>query len=315
MTPLIEARSVYKTFAGRGAFPARALQGVSLSLTAGESTGLVGETGSGKSTLGKVMLGLLAPDHGDVLAGGRPLSALHGRELADFRRRFQMVFQQTQGSLNPYFSVEEILREPLAVHRIPSAEHARRVGEALASVHLLPEILSKKPRQLSGGQRQRLAIARSLILQPSMVVLDEPVSGLDLSVQAQLLEMLAGLQECMRLTYLLISHDLDVVARLCARIAVLVAGRIVESGPAGDVLSAPLHPYTKRLLAARLPDAPRDGEEGNAESEPARGEPPEAGCPFLPGCPERGEDCAAEAPPWVEAQNGHGAACLRLRKP
>jgi len=314
MMPLLEARSVYKTFAGHGSLSVRAIRGISLSLTAGESTGLVGETGSGKSTLAKMMLGLLAPDRGIVLTGGMPVSGLRGRDLAGFRRRFQMVFQQTQGSLNPYFTAEEILREPLAVHRIPSSEHADRVREAMASVHLHQEILSKKPRQLSGGQRQRIAIARSLILKPDVVVLDEPVSALDLSVQAQILEMLQNMRDRLRLTYLLISHELDVVTRLCGRVAVLYAGRIVESGPTSEVLSDPLHPYTRRLLAARLPDAPRDGERGNEKPETAWGEPPSAGCPFWPGCPDGGEGCASHPPPWAGTRNGHGAACGRIRK-
>jgi oligopeptide/dipeptide ABC transporter ATP-binding protein len=312
MFPLLESRDVHVTFTAQGRAPVRALAGVSLAVAAGESVGLVGETGSGKSTLGKVMLDLLAPDQGEIRVEGRPLRDLRGRELNTFRRRFQIVFQQPLASLNPHFSVGEILNEPLAVHRIPARERPARIARTLEHVNLLPEVLSKRPRQLSGGQRQRVAIARSLLLEPSFIVLDEPVSALDLSVQAQILTLLKELQLSLRLTYLLISHDMDVVAYLCPRVAVMYMGRIVELGPAEALFTSPFHPYAQRLISAKLPDRPTVGGRDAGEEErisPPQG--PEVGCAFRPRCPRGTHACMEDLPPLREIRAGHWAACPR----
>lgn len=310
--PLIEARQVFLTFKSQGRAPVRALAGVSLAVTAGESVGLVGETGSGKSTLGKAMLNLLAPDRGEVRTEGRPLLDLRGRDLDTFRRRFQIVFQQPLASLNPHFSVERILNEPLAIHRIPAGERPERITRSLEHVNLLPEILPKRPRQLSGGQRQRVAIARSLLLEPSFLVLDEPVSALDLSVQAQILTLLKELQCSLRLTYLLISHDMDVVAYLCPRVAVMYAGRIVELGPQEALFSSPFHPYTQRLMSAKLPDRPMAGGRDAGEEERISPQGPEGGCAFRPRCPRGTDACGEDIPLLREIRAGHWAACPRI---
>jgi peptide/nickel transport system ATP-binding protein len=237
---------------------------------AGESVAVVGETGSGKTTLAKALLGLAPVDAGTVRAGGRELGAMGAAERKAFRARHQMVFQQPIASLDPHFTVEEILREPLIVHRVPGPDHGPRVDRCLEAVGLPREVLGKVPSRLSGGQRQRVAIARGLVLGPAFMVLDEPVSALDLSVQAQVLHLLADLKRDRGLTYLLISHDLGVVEFLCERVAVMLHGVVVEEGPTAAVLGGARHPYTRRLLAARLPSAP-GAEAGTAgtEAEPA----------------------------------------------
>ena len=311
MTPLLEARDVHVTFKAEGRPPVKALAGVSLAVEEGKSVGLVGETGSGKSTLGKVMLDLQKADRGEIRAEGRPLKDFRGRELETFRRRFQIVFQQPLASLNPHFRVEEILEEPLAVHRVPTHERAQRIARALELVRLLPEILPRRPRRLSGGQRQRVAIARSLLLEPSFLVLDEPVSALDLSVQAQILTLLKDLQHSLRLTYLLISHDMDVVAYLCPRVAVMYLGRIVELGPAQALFTTPLHPYTQRLLSAKLPDRPVPGGRISEEEDRILPENPGEGCAFRPRCGRGVEACGGVIPELAEVQPGHWAACSR----
>jgi ABC-type glutathione transport system ATPase component len=256
MEPLLEARGVLKTFAGGGDRKVHALKGVSLQVGTGESVGLVGETGSGKTTLAKALLGLTPVDGGEVRVRGLAIAAMTAAERKRFRRGVQMVFQQPLASLDPHFAVREILMEPLAVHGLPSAEREGRVRRTLESVGLLPEVLAKLPGQLSGGQRQRVAIARALVLEPACLVLDEPVSALDLSVQAQVLHLLAALRRERGLTYLLVSHDMGVVEFLCDRVAVMYHGVVVEEATVRGLLDGPLHPYTRRLLAARLPSSP-----------------------------------------------------------
>lgn len=258
MEPLIEASGALKTFSMGGGRRVHALKGVSLQVLQGESVGLVGETGSGKTTLAKALLGLTPLDGGEIRVGGRPLASLTPAERKGFRRSIQMVFQQPLASLDPDFTVREILEEPLVVHGYPAPEREERGRRALEAVGLLPEALAKLPGQLSGGQRQRVAIARGLVLEPACLVLDEPVSALDLSVQAQVLHLLADLKRDRGLTYLLVSHDIGVVEFLCDRVAVMYHGVVVEEAPVRDLLDHPLHPYTRRLLSARLPSAPRE---------------------------------------------------------
>jgi peptide/nickel transport system ATP-binding protein len=265
---MLEAEGIVKEF-GAGGRRVRALKGVSLCVREGESVGLVGETGSGKTTLAKVMMGLIRPEGGSVRARGTPLESLTAAGRRRFRREFQMVFQQPLASLDPNFTVEQTLAEPLAVHAFPGDERQGRIRRTLEAVGLLPEVLEKWPAQLSGGQRQRVAIARGLILDPALLVLDEPVSALDLSVQAQVLHLLAGLRRGRGLTYLLVAHDMGVVEFLCDRVAVMYHGVVLEEGPVGEVWRGPLHPYTRRLLEARLPLEPGRGVgEAAAEAPP-----------------------------------------------
>ena len=235
----------------------RALDGVSLTIAAGECLGLVGESGSGKSTLARMVMGVEPPDAGRIRLMGKDLYRLAAGELRALRRHFQMVFQDPYGSLDPRQRVGRIVAEPLHAHRLASAERSRRVAAALAAVGLDAAAAARYPHEFSGGQRQRIAIARALITEPALVVLDEPVSALDVSVQAQVLELLLELKRRRGLAYLFVSHDLAVVAHMADRVAVLQAGRIVEEGPVAAVLGRPRHAYTQRLLAATLPADPR----------------------------------------------------------
>jgi ABC-type microcin C transport system duplicated ATPase subunit YejF len=264
--PLLEARSLRKTFsAPRGARGAGwepkdstarsglvAVGDVSLELTAGETLAIVGESGSGKTTLGRMLLRLIEPDSGELLVEGSDFLAARGAELRALRREMQMVFQDPFASLDPRMRVGSIVSEPLEIHepRLSRTERRARVAEVLRAVGLAEDSLTRYPHEFSGGQRQRIGIARALVLRPRLIVADEPVSALDVSVGAQILELLQNLQRDFSLTYLLISHSLPVVAQLATRIAVMQGGRFVETGPAAQILSAPAHPYTQSLLAA-----------------------------------------------------------------
>jgi oligopeptide transport system ATP-binding protein len=263
---LLEARNLRKTFsAPAGAFAmgtsqsnggaragVAAVDGVSLELAAGETLAIVGESGSGKTTLARMLLRLIEPDSGELLIEGRDFLAARGAELRALRREMQMVFQDPFASLDPRMRVAAIVGEPLEIHepQLGRAERRARVVEILRAAGLAEDALARYPHEFSGGQRQRIGIARALVLRPRLVVADEPVSALDVSVGAQILELLQNLQRDFALTYLLISHSLPVVAQLATRIAVMQAGRIVETGPAAQILSAPAHPYTQSLIAA-----------------------------------------------------------------
>ena len=257
--PLLDVREVFKRYhlpresLLRAAPVVEALRGVSLTVHAGRSLGIVGESGSGKSTLARLCMALEAPTTGSVRMLGRDLNALPPAELIAARRDFQMVFQDPYGSLDPRQRVGRIVAEPLI--GVPEAEAQHRVAEALEAVGLRAGDADKYPHEFSGGQRQRIAIARALITRPKLIVADEPVSALDVSVQAQVLNLLADLQERFGVTYLFISHDLAVVDHVCVDVAVMQAGRIVEYGPTEQVLQRPVHAYTRSLLAA-IPDAP-----------------------------------------------------------
>jgi len=257
--PLLEARNLRKTFsAPGGAFAVgaggrvAAVDGVSLELAAGETLAIVGESGSGKTTLARMLLRLIEPDSGELRVEGRDFLAARGAALRALRREMQMVFQDPFASLDPRMRVGTIVGEPLEIHepRLGRFERRDRVAEILRAVGMGEDALLRYPHEFSGGQRQRIGIARALILRPRLVVADEPVSALDVSVGAQILELLQKLQHDFSLTYLLISHSLPVVAQLATRIAVMQGGRIVETGPAEQILNAPTHPYTQSLIAA-----------------------------------------------------------------
>ena len=249
---LLEARNLSKAYPAHHGAVVKAVDDVSLELAAGETLAIVGESGSGKTTLARMLLRLIDPDSGELLLEGRDFLAARGAELRALRREMQMVFQDPFGSLDPRMRVDAIVGEPLEIHepQLSRAERRSRVIEILRAAGLGEDALARYPHEFSGGQRQRIGIARALVLRPRLVVADEPVSALDVSVGAQILELLQNLQRDFALTYLLISHSLPVVAQLATRIAVMQRGRIVETGPATQILTAPAHPYTQSLIAA-----------------------------------------------------------------
>ena len=253
--PIIEANSVSKSYPRRSGMMrrqvgvVRAVDCVSCSLSPGETLGLVGESGCGKSTLAKLLVGLLAPSEGSVSIHGQPLAHLHGRELVRARRAVQCVFQDPMNSLNPRMTVDETLSEPLLIHRLGTGrERRRRVAELLETVQLPTSYLSRLPRELSGGERQRVGIARALAVSPEAIICDEPIASLDVSVGAQLLELLRSLAERRGTALLFISHDLRAVASLCQRVAVMRQGRLLEITPTDQLLNQPTHPYTTLLI-------------------------------------------------------------------
>jgi len=297
----------------------RAVDDVSFSVAQGETLGLVGESGCGKSTLGRTVMRLEDPTGGQVLFEGRDLVNASRRELFHRRREIQMIFQDPYSSLNPRMTVGEIVREPLVVHRIGTkAEQVDAVRELLETVGLTGEMLERYPHEFSGGQRQRIGVARALALNPKLVIADEPVSALDVSVQSQVLNLMVRLQRERNLTYVFISHDLSVVEHVSDAIAIMYLGRIVESGPVARVFERPAHPYTRALLQA-IPDPnPRRQRllvpvEGEAPSPLT----PPAGCAFHPRCPFVVDDCRVVVPPLESvgqpdgAARDHLAACIR----
>jgi len=301
---LASVRQLSKTFpVRRGLFrkqlgTVRAVDRVDLEIRRGECLALVGESGSGKTTLGRCLIRLIEPTSGSVVFDGEDLLALRPRELRARRRRFQMVFQDPWGSLDPRQRVGSIVAEPLDVHeRIPRAEIDRRVAELLTAVGLDPAFAARGPHQLSGGQRQRVGIARALAAGPDLLVADEPVSALDVSIRSQILDLLAGLRERLGLSLLFVSHDLTAVARLADRVAVLYLGRIVELAAAADLFHRPLHPYSVSLLSAEpVADPRRRRERIVLPGEPPSPLAPPPGCPFHPRCPIARARCAVETP-------------------
>lgn len=313
-TILAEGKHLSKTFPvkgqGKGA-ALHAVSGVDLAVYEGETLALVGESGCGKSTLGRLLLGLLLPTQGQVFFDGQDLAALPPARLRALRRQMQLVFQDTAAALNPRWTVGQSLAEPLRIHNLcPRGEYAARGAALLTQVGLAPDLLDRYPHQLSGGQRQRVGLARALALSPRLVVCDEPVSALDVSVQAQMLNLLADLQRAQGLTYVLISHDLGVVRHSADRVCVMFLGRVCEVGPTQALFSAPRHPYTKFLLdSVPRPDPTRRGESGPplAGEIPSPVHPP-SGCRFRTRCPYAQDICAQTVPPLTGAGD-HQAAC------
>ncbi|MFD8205048.1 ABC transporter ATP-binding protein [Streptomyces sp. NPDC059695] len=299
--PLLRVRDLTMTFPGRRArsAPVRAVDGVSFDVAPGETLGLVGESGCGKSTTGRMIVRLLEPTAGSVAFDGHDISHLSQRELKPLRRDLQMVFQDPHSSLNPRQTVARIISDPLLVQGSSAAEARKRAAELMELVGLIPEHIDRRPHEFSGGQAQRIGIARALATGPRLVVADEPVSALDVSVQAQIVNLMERLQRELGLAYLFIAHDLSVVKRVCDRVAVMYLGRIVETGTKERVYAAPAHPYTRALLSAvPLPDpaAERARERITLLGDPPSPAAPPPGCTFHPRCPKARDICRTEAP-------------------
>jgi peptide/nickel transport system ATP-binding protein len=320
MTVLVEAIDIHKTYTLHRATPFSAAQqvfavnGVTLTIAAGESLGVVGESGCGKSTLARLVMALEKPDSGQLRFAGRDLHALSREDLRAARRDFQMVFQDPYGSLDPRLTVERIVAEPLDVlERLPHARRRDRVGETLATVGLRAGDMTKYPHEFSGGQRQRIAIARALITQPRLIVADEAVSALDVSVQAQVLNLMAELQQRHGITYLFISHNLAVIDHLCSTVAVMYLGRLVEYGSTAAIFARPAHPYTRALMAALpQPVPPSPGQarrrsllQGNPPSQTAL----RPGCALAERCSHADAHCRTSMPDLRILPDARHVAC------
>ncbi len=314
VTDLVKHFPVSGGLLARSAGTVRAIDGVSFAIRKGETLGLVGESGCGKTTTGRCVLLLERPTSGSIVFEGKDLTKLSEAELREVRRHIQVIFQDPYSSLNPRLPVGDILAEPLKVHGIEpdKAKRTARVRDLLTQVGLLPQHARRYPHQLSGGQRQRVGIARALAMQPSLIVCDEPVSALDVSIQAQIINLLEDLQRRHGLTYLFIAHDLSVVRHISDRVAVMYLGKIVEIADRTALYEEPLHPYTKALLAAvPIPDPAL---EARRDHTVLRGEVPSplrppSGCVFHTRCPMASDRCSAEIPQLREVRPVHWAAC------
>jgi peptide/nickel transport system ATP-binding protein len=318
MGVLIDVQDLGKTFADTGLRlghkrpPVRAVDGVSFQIARGVTLAVVGESGCGKSTLGRLLLRLIEPNEGRVIFDGKDITRLPPSELRQMRRRMQMVFQDPFGSLSPRRTVAEIIAEPMEVFGLVKtrADRRERVAELLHQVGLPSAFMDRKPRQFSGGQRQRIGIARAISVDPAFVVADEPVSALDVSVQAQIINLMQDLQEQKGFSYLFIAHDLAVVRHIADQVAVMYLSRVVEIGSKGQIYNAPQHPYTEALLSA----APHPDPKKRRQRIVLSGDVPSptnipSGCGFRTRCPIAQEICAKERPPLAEVAPGQSVAC------
>ena len=311
MNPIVQVLHLKKHFPMKGGKMVYAVDGVSFDLRRGETLGLVGESGSGKSTVARCVLQLLRPTEGDVLFEGQNLVGLSEAGLKRFRRQMQIIFQDPYGSLTPRMKVMSLLREPLEVHGVGNAaQREEMVVNLLRKVGLKPEHLTRYPHEFSGGQRQRISIARALILKPKVLVADEPVSALDVSIRAQILNLLVDLQKEFDLSYLFVSHDLSVIKYMCERIMVMYLGKIVEAAPKDTLFSSYQHPYTMALISAIPVPAVREKRhrlvlQGDV---PSPSKPP-SGCRFQTRCPYKSDLCDREEPLLKKIGEGHYVAC------
>jgi oligopeptide transport system ATP-binding protein len=323
-TPLLEVRGLQMHFpitegmvVSRKVGEVKAVDGIDFSIARGETLGLVGESGCGKTTTGRCILRLEKPTQGQILFDGKDISRLAQKELVGLRRRMQVIFQDPYSSLNPRMKVGDIIAEPIRVHGLEPDPRRRRdkVRDLLSVCGLDPKFADRYPHEMSGGQRQRVGIARALAMDPEFIVCDEAVSALDVSIQAQVVNLLEDLRERFHLTYLFIAHDLSVVRHLCQRVAVMYLGRIVEMAESDELFDNPMHPYTQALLSAvPIPD-PRV--EAGRQFRPARGEIPSpinppSGCVFHPRCPMAVENCKKARPTLREMKPGHWVACSEV---
>src|ERR1043166_2304895 len=312
---LVRVRGLFKYFPVAGGDDVvRAVDGVTFEILRGETLGLVGESGCGKSTVGRCLLRLIEPTRGEVSFEGEDVLALSGGELRRLRREMQIIFQDPYASLNPRMKVRDIVAEPLVIHGIGDrTERRERVADLLKKVGLDPDYMNRYPHEFSGGQRQPIGIPRALALKPKLIVADEPVSALDVSVQAQVVNLLADLQEEFELTYLFISHGLAVVEHISDRVAVMYLGRIVEVAPAEELYARPLHPYTRALLSAiPVPDPTRRRERIVLKGDVPTPINPPRGCRFPTRCPEAVAECSQIDPDLREVAPGHTVACIRV---
>jgi oligopeptide transport system ATP-binding protein len=294
----------------------KAVDGITFNVKKGETVGLVGESGCGKSTTGRAILQLYKPTDGKIVFDGKDMATLRGEDLRHTRRRMQMIFQDPYASLNPRMSVRDIIGEPLLIHKLGnSAERRERVAELMRIVGLNPYYATRFPHEFSGGQRQRIGIARSLAVSPDFIVCDEPVSALDVSIQAQIINLLEELQEQFGLTYLFIAHDLAVVRHISDRVAVMYLGKMMELSGRNEIYDNPLHPYTKALLSAvPIPDPALERKRERiilTGDVPSSLRPPR-GCVFHTRCPIAIDECREAVPEWREVQPGHWVACHRV---
>jgi len=316
--PLLRVENLVKHFPVKGGLFARtvdkvhAVDGVSFEVEAGETLGLVGESGCGKSTTGRCILRLIEPTSGEVWFDGKNVTALAAEPLRAMCREMQIIFQDPYASLNPRMTVGAIIGEALVIHRLAKTqrEFEQRVAQLLETVGLHPQHMRRYPHEFSGGQRQRIGIARALAVSPRLIVCDEPVSALDVSIQAQVINLLEDLQDTFRLTYVFIAHDLSVVEHISTRIAVMYLGRIVEIAPARQLYTSPRHPYTEALLSAvPIPDPAVKRKRVVLQGDVPNPIHPPAGCHFHPRCPHVMERCRVETPLLREIEPGRKAAC------
>ena len=316
--PLLRVRNLVKNFPvkhgllSRGAEQVHAVDHVSFDIAAGETLGLVGESGCGKSTTGRCILRLTEPSSGDIRFAGREVTALKGTALRALARDMQIIFQDPYASLDPRMTVGAIVGEALIIHGLTKSrrEFEARIVELLETVGLGADHMRRYPHEFSGGQRQRIGIARALAVSPKLIVCDEPVSALDVSIQAQVVNLLEDLQQKFGLTYLFIAHDLSVVEHISTRVAVMYLGRIVETAAASDLYAAPKHPYTQALLSAvPIPDPAAKRQRIRLEGDVPSPIRPPAGCHFHPRCPQAMPRCAIDVPQPKELAPGHSVAC------
>ena len=322
--PLVEVKNLTKHFPvtrglvfQRRVGTVRAVDGISFSIASGETLGLVGESGCGKTTAGRTLLGLYAPTDGEIKIDGHDLRKANRAEWMTIRRKAQIIFQDPYASLNPRWTVSSIIGEPLRVHKLlPEKNRIERVKELLRLVGLSPSHLNRFPHEFSGGQRQRIGVARALASNPKFIVCDEPISALDVSIQAQVVNLLEDLQDQFGLTYLFIAHDLSMVRHICDRVAVMYLGIIVELADRDELYENPLHPYTQALLSAvPIPNPKRDRARKRATLTGEIPSPlnPPSGCRFHPRCPIAKAHCAERVPEWREVRVSHWVACHEVK--